>query len=385
MKHTFKFILYAIMGIVCAANAAYAYTAPEIQKLMANDSKRHALLIDTTESTAPNKETYLDNISARIEKLGIDRNNIHKLTDSGKKATVKNINELMNLFTGTGKKSGSVEELMIFLTAYGISNGEKDFIVPAGVNPEEIKSTEDKGLISIDDTLYPKIMASGAKRVLFVINFKSVRKVTRGAGNNSNLQNVNLETIVAKAGKINESYSDNDTSNEDNDEDDSSDEGKELEGHQILFITTKDQDTANQNLSQFYPTLIKALEGHADITGDNDGFIEAEEIPLYFSKNTSIQIMNNKLEGNTRYVLGKAEQKVTIPEGLFLDIAKEFTRDEFQPERDSAIAREKKISSKSSEEINEEVKKSDSTKVYTKTKATPKPIPPTYHKGKRGR
>ncbi|MDO4424248.1 MAG: hypothetical protein Q4D17_00555 [Planctomycetia bacterium] len=384
MKHTFKFILYAIMGIVCAANAAYAYTAPEIQKLMANDSKRHALLIDTTESTAPNKETYLDNISARIEKLGIDRNNIHKLTYSGKKATEENIiNELMNLFTG--KKSGSVEELMIFLTAYGISNGKKDFIVPAGVNPEEIESTEDTRLISIDDTLYPKILDSGAKRVLFVINFKSVRKVTRGAGNNSNLQNVNLETIVAKAGKINESYSDNDTSNEDNDEDDSSDEGKELEGHQILFITTKDQDTANQNLSQFYPTLIKALEGHADITGDNDGFIEAEEIPLYFSKNTSIQIMNNKLEGNTRYVLGKAEQKVTIPEGLFLDIAKEFTRDEFQPERDSAIAREKKISSKSSEEINEEVKKSDSTKVYTKTKATPKPIPPTYHKGKRGR
>ena len=380
MKHTFKFILYAIMGIVCAANAAYAYTAPEIQKLMANDSKRHALLIDTTESTAPNKETYLDNISARIEKLGIDRNNIHKLTYSGKKATEKNI---MNLFTG--KKSGSVEELMIFLTAYGISNGKKDFIVPAGVNPEEIESTEDEGLISID-TLYQKILDSGAKRVLFVINFKSVRKVTRGAGNNSNLQNVNLETIVAKAGKIYEQRdSDNDTSNEDNDEDDSDDEGKELEGHQILFLTTKDQDTANQNLSQFYPTLIKALEGHADITGDNDGFIEAEEIPLYFSKNTSIQIMNNKLEGNARYVLGKAEQKVTIPEGLFLDIAKEFTRDEFQPERDSAIAREKKISSKSSEEINEEVKKADSTKVYTKTKATPKPIPPTYHKGKRGR
>ena len=111
---------------------------------------------------------------------------------------------------------------------------------------------------------------------------------------------------------------------------------------QLLRIVTRDENLSGERLDDFFSAFRKGMDGYADISGNNDGLVQAEELAYYIRDNAGVT-MEIARNGNASHVLAKANKSLNIPDGLFQELSSTFTRDEFRKERDSALQRETRL------------------------------------------
>lgn len=107
-----------------------------------------------------------------------------------------------------------------------------------------------------------------------------------------------------------------------------------------LRILTKNEQVTGQTAECFYQLLEKGYQGFADISGNQDGVVQAGELAQYIETNGrpgSIEITRN---GNDPFPISQSRQRIEIPDGLFETIGKTFTLDKYATERESAFQRE---------------------------------------------
>ncbi|MDO4628141.1 MAG: hypothetical protein Q4C70_03075, partial [Planctomycetia bacterium] len=318
---------------------------------------RRAIVIDTSETNEASKQGYsvaLENFVRSLEATGILHNQIVLLSDVHKKPT-QNVwkAELRALVAAAKKEQESLDELQIYISACGVSNGVRDMLVPSGVPLEEIESTEDRRLISVEE-LEKEILETHATRIFLVINFKAFKTVTRSSGKQSSLNNIDIRRY--RGLEYGEYFDDEEEMEEGTDAEAGAESGSETESghrpgtenvapqeHHVLRIVTRNQDMSGAQLDNFYQVMQTGLEGYADITGNNDGEVQVEELAYYLRDNSSteVEIWRN---GNVSFSLAKARRRLQIPDGLFQELGNTFTKQEFRQERDSAFSREQKKS-----------------------------------------
>lgn len=291
---------------------------------------RYVVIFDTTTPEPSRKSEYqtaVRSFTDSLQKAGIPATNIHVYSAISAPATRKAMEDAL---APKSWKSVSPAELQVYITANGLSNGVKDMLVPAEVSIDDLHETGDTRLISFEE-IQKRIANCGARRILLVMNFQSVKTVTRSSDTGSALQNVKLQRY--RGLRSNEYF-------DEEEEEISEDAGAGLssKNFQFLRIVTRDQDIRGYRINDFYQTFRSAIEGYADISGNHDGMIQAEELAYYLRDNTEMAIEISR-NGNAEYVLCKANKKVQIPADLFEELSRTFTRDEFRQERDSAAQR----------------------------------------------
>lgn len=339
MKRQFVPTLFTALALAlipkCAAKA-------EVNPVQPREG-RYAVILDTTLPEANRKSEHqnaLRTLSESLQKTGIPRDHIQLYTSSAKAPTLKIMEEVFAPKSWAKKQPA---EIQVYITANALSNGTADMLVPAGVSPDEIQETTDPRLISFNE-IREMLASCGAERIFLMMNFMSVKNVTRSSGKTSALQNVNLERY---RGVTSSEYFDEEeedaagdvppiqTQNADSTNTPSVNQSGNF---QFLQIVTRDQSVSNPQFNAFYQTFQSGLEGYADIAGNNDGWIQAEEIAYYLRANAAMDVEISR-NGNARYVLCKAGKKAKIPASIFHELSRVFTRDEFTQERESAAQR----------------------------------------------
>ncbi|MDO4550642.1 MAG: hypothetical protein Q4C96_05270 [Planctomycetia bacterium] len=312
------------------------------EKFMVEAENRYAIIVDATKPEMARKSEYLsslEKISESIQSLGIPEKNIQILSSFQKPATLQEIKNSLN--KKHFKESDKPQELLMFITAYGVTNGQRDMILPADVEPESVQETVDERLISFD-ALQEEIYRTGAGKILLVMNFKSIRIVARSLDAESALRNINIRRY--RGLRASEYFDDPEEEVETESGNASTAESgnNSTRNFQFLQIVTRDQNVWEQRIDHFYSSLENALAGYADISGNNDGWIQAEELAYYIRDHAAVT-MEISRNGNAVYVLGKSAKSARIPPGLFREIGNTFTRQEFSQERESAMQREQNL------------------------------------------
>lgn len=232
-------------------------------------------------------------------------------------------------------------ELQFYVIAGGVADAQrtKNLIVPAGVATDQIKSSDDASLIPLseieDALIHPGEGQKALDRTFLAVNFISLFTVTRGGAPDSPLQEIDLTRVPFRGGESAEGQ-----------EDQFQAEGQE-DRFQHIRVLTKNEDMADETADSFYQMLQNGLRGFADISGNQDGIVQAGELAQYLESNGrpgSVEIAQN---GNDPYPICRSRQEPTIPAGLFAEIGRTFTLDMFKAERASAFERSQKNKSNS--------------------------------------
>ncbi|MDO4587751.1 MAG: hypothetical protein Q4C95_10710 [Planctomycetia bacterium] len=261
--------------------------------------------------------------SENIKKLlqTIQSPDYSELRTRNREARIRNIN-------------GKAAELHFYIIAQGVTNkaGNRFMIIPSDIDPESIESTEDEGLISINDIQDSLLSTTGdqkpIERTFLIINCISVRSYTRGQKTNPSVDNISVQQLGKHLGTP-KSRGSNGSNN--------------AKTYAFWRILIQNQNIADKSPDNFYQTFQNGLAGYADIAGNRDNIVSASELAAYMKKcgkESQMNIINN---GNDPFLLGKTEVQPSIPQGLFKKLGDLYTHDKMKDQRKSAYDREQRI------------------------------------------
>ena len=178
MRHLVIFLIISC-GVICLFGIQTSYG--ETDKIVSPE-KRRVVIFDATVPEQGEKKGYflgMRSLQKTINDAGIPSENILILSSVEKTATRENLEKALQA-NGSKDASDAAEELQVYITAHGVSNGERDMIVPGDVSVQEIQASTDPRLISMHD-LQKTLSSNGAGKILLVMNFKSVHQTTRSS------------------------------------------------------------------------------------------------------------------------------------------------------------------------------------------------------------
>ncbi len=223
-------------------------------------------------------------------------------------------------------------EVQIYLTSLGVadeSTGEA-FFAPCDVDESQIVDAKDPRLVSLnaieDALLFTDDGQVHLERAFFVVALNSPKAATRGSnGENSRVLNgVDPKRIPTRG---------------------TNDENERVATKFAYFrIATKNARFDDRLVGSFYSTLRDGLKGSADVAGDQNGTVSAEELATYLETTARIAQRTVAVDrsGNVEYPLCDAQIKASIPTKLFDELANTFTDPKFAKEKKDAQARAKK-------------------------------------------
>lgn len=329
---------------LCAAGRISAADEPFVSA-----ANRWAVIIDTITDDAADKDAY-QTLRDELNDSGILPDHILAYSslndDPAKRPTKENLTALLdgirnpdrNRLPGADGQMCRVRtvegpcELQFYVMAGGVFDPENahELLVPAGIPTEQIEKSNEKSLLPLQDIenalISPEEDQSPMERTFLVVNFISLHSVTRGNAADSPLREIDLARVPVRG-------SGDDTEND--------------KRFLHLRVLTKNEQIDDPTVSSFYQTLRAGLHGYADLSGNQDGLVQAEELARYIETNGRPGSVEMARNGNDPYPLARSRQEATIPEGLFAEIGRTFTMDKYSNERKSAQEREKSIKSKS--------------------------------------
>lgn len=345
--------LGACLCLFCSERLAFSNDSEEPD--LTNPENRWVIIIDTLKYTKSeeirNRDAYGDLYQVLL-RADFKPDNIITYSESAPvtpnfRPTSENIRKLLQsiqspeyselITRGEDARIRSVNEkaeLHLYIIAQGVTNkaGDRFMIVPSDIDPESIESTEDEGLISIDEIQDALLNTTDDQRLIertfLIINCISVHSYLRGQGTNSSVDNISVNQLKQHLGK--QISRGNNNSNA-------------AETYAFWRILVQNQNVADKSPDNFYQTLQKGLAGYADIAGKRDGVVSASELADYMrklGKTSQIDIIHN---GNDPFPLGKTEIKPNIPNGLFKKLGDLYTHDKMKGQRQSAYEREQRI------------------------------------------
>lgn len=334
-----KTVLLILVGILTVFSQV-AYGEDLDKASIVDPANRWAFIIDAstvnTESYAsfksellaagfPTDHIFVFSSSAKDQTLRSSRENIAKILD-GIKNPERN---LIPQMAGTEKrrlrtKNGPCE-VQLYVTAGGVANKDqtRNMIVPSGIKVDEITRTDDNRLISLNE-IEDALTSPGEdqlpiERTLLVVNFLSVHTVTRsvqGKAVDNPFEGINISKVPVRSAQ--------NTKEEDS--------GKFLH----VRILTKNGQITDQTAESFYQTLEKGIHGFADISGNQDNIVQADELVNYIKSNMRSDSVEEARNGNDPFPISKTKLKAEIPDGLFNTIGQNFTQEKYAPERERA-------------------------------------------------
>jgi len=332
----------ALTLLACAISlgASAVSRADESENVNVPTENRWAIFIDASNDSTPENAEALAKFRDAVIKIGISEENAlvysGSSNDSQKKPTRENIDKLVEALSypndkilpeGKLRKSGSkAGETMIFLTGLGVANDKtgEAYFAPSGVDESEVQGWSDPKLISLktleDALLYPKDGQKPLERTFFVVALNSPKAATRGASDDSKrLNGVDLKRLPTRG-----------TTDED--------DADEVAKYAHFRVVTKNAKFDDRLIGGFYNALRDGLEGSADVAGNQDGKVSADELANYLesTSNGAGRTVVVDRTGNDPYPICKAQRKLSINEDIFDDLAKAFTLDEYKSEREEA-------------------------------------------------
>ena len=238
-------------------------------------------------------------------------------------------------------------EVQIYLTSLGVSDeatGEA-FFAPCDVDESQIDDEKDPRLMSLnaieDALLFADDGQTPLERAFFVVALNSPKAATRGPNGEISrvLNGVDPKRIPTRGA------------------DDENERGTTKFAY--FRIATKNARFDDRLVGSFYSTLRDGLKGSADVAGDQNGTVSAEELATYLETTARIAQRTVAVDrsGNVEYPLCDAQIKASIPTELFDELSKTFTNPKFAKEKKDAQARAKKArgQSKTTQATNKKV------------------------------
>ncbi len=230
------------------------------------------------------------------------------------------------------RNEDGVCEVQIYLTSLGVSDeatGEA-FFAPSDVDESQIVDAKDPRLMSLnaieDALLFADDGQAPLERAFFVVALNSPKAATRGSnGVNSRVLNgVDPKRIPTRGA------------------DDENERGTTKFAY--FRIATKNARFDDRLVGSFYSTLRDGLKGSADVAGDQNGTVSAEELATYLETTARIAQRTVAVDrsGNVEYPLCDAQIKASIPTELFDELSNTFTEPKFAKEKKDAQTRAKK-------------------------------------------
>lgn len=312
-------------------------------------ANRWAVILDILPASGSEKGSYelaLQTFQNHLIQTGIAENQVLLFSclqsDEKWHPTRKNIQQLLTAFRNPEqnrmpcadgryplRRVEGIVELHVYVLAKGFSDTQKNetFLVPSPVSEKSILEGKTKQLITLESLeeamLHTAAGQKSIERTLLVVDFQSMFSVTRGNAQKSPFQETNLRELATRGYR---------------DEPEAMETASTMKDRYLhLRIYTKNHSLKETSSTAFYQTLRRGLEGYADIAGNQDGIVQAEELARYLRSNHpgSVEVTQN---GNDSFPLCKAHREVQIPEGLFQKLARTLTR--FPEEQQSARKRE---------------------------------------------
>lgn len=220
-------------------------------------------------------------------------------------------------------------EVQLYLTAPGFSapDGERDWLVPCDASLEKLADAANAGrLLSVDEvedalTCPLDENATPFQRTFLAINFLTVEATTRGVDGASDerLTEVDLERSIGRG---------------------AGGEGTNpATRYYHVRAATKNERWDARTVDSFYATMSEGLTGCADLSGNRDGWIGADELAEYVRANGRDKAVAIAINGNAVYSLCPSRREWSVPAALYSDIERIFTRPEYTKLRDSAKTR----------------------------------------------
>lgn len=218
-------------------------------------------------------------------------------------------------------------ETQIYLTAPAVAatDGGSDWFAPCDAPLEKIDdaSRNERWLrvAEIEDALArpDDERATPIQRTFLAINFLTLEATTRGGAREAALNEVDLERSVARGS--------------------GEETARATARYQHVRVSTKNERWDARTVDSFYLTMSEGLNGCADLAGDRDGWVEADELAEYVRANGRKDAVAIARNGNAIYSLCPSRREWSVPPELYREIERTFTRPEFKKLRDSASKR----------------------------------------------